>query len=220
MSLELASVLVGLALLDSLNPATISEAAVLSSSRRPAPAVLAYWAGALTCYLTLGGLLVLGPGALLAGALAAPPDWLRAVGAVVGATMFTAGVVLWRRGVRLGFGTRLADGDPRLAFKIGVVATLGDIPTAAPYYGAVAVLAGSGLSQAAQLGALGAYNLIYLAPVLIVLALRLAAGSRADPLLDAVRGTVERLAGPLLICVLVLGGAGLVADAVWAALAG
>jgi cytochrome c biogenesis protein CcdA len=167
------AVAAGLAVADSLNPATIGQASVLAVGRRPLRATLSFWAGAFLCYLVLGVVLVLGPGLL-------------------GAAALVVAAVLWRRRRTLRLGQRLIRGDADLAFRLGALVTLADLPTAFPYYGLVTFLATSGLPRATQLAVLLVYTFIYLLPVLAILALRAVSGPRAEARLRGLRELVER----------------------------
>ncbi|HLL87090.1 MAG TPA: hypothetical protein VK387_07245 [Thermoleophilaceae bacterium] len=81
---------------------------------------------------------------------------------------------------RVELGRRLLRGDPDLAFRLGVLVTVYDLPTAFPYYALVALLATSGMSDARQLAVLLFYTFLYLLPVLAVLGLRAAAFSSSS----------------------------------------
>jgi cytochrome c biogenesis protein CcdA len=209
-----AAVAVGLAAADSLNPTTIGQATVLAVGRRPLRAILSFWAGAFLCYLALGVLLVLGPGQLLEDVLRRPPPGLRVAELVLAVAALVGSVLLWRRRRSLRLGRRLVEGDADLAFRLGALVTLTDLPTAFPYYALVALLSASGLSELAQLGVLVLYTFLYLLPVLAILAVRLIAGPRAEPRLAAVRDFVEREAVTIAALVLGFVGAALLVHAV------
>ena len=209
MSAEALGAVLGLALVDSLNPSTIAQATVLSAGTRPVRSVLAFWSGALATYLLLGTLLVLGPGVLVQEVLSDPPRWLRLLCLGIGPALVGAGVVLARR--------PRSEADPaaagslrrvrtNVAFGMGVLSTAVDAFTAAPYFAATAVVTGSALSLAGQVGVLGLYNLVYLAPVLAVLVLRLTLGPRAEPVFAAFFSLLARFGPPALAFLLVAGG--------------
>lgn len=206
MSPEAWAALLGLALVDSLNPSTIAQAAVLSGGARPVRAVLAFWSGALLTYLALGTLLVLGPGEVIQEVVTDPPRWLRLAGLGAGPALLAASVVAWSR--RGSGGDRLSGlrrSSPDLAFGMGMLSTAVDAFTAAPYFAAAAIVTGSTLSFGSQVGVLGLYNLVYLAPVLLVLVVRLALGARAEPLFARFFAAVERVL-PGAFAVLSAGG--------------
>ena len=202
--MELIVALVGIALVDALNPATIVEASILAASRHPVRAVLSYWCGALTVYFALGLLLSFGPADALADFLADPPAWVSAAQILLGAGLVALGVFLWRRRSHIAVGRHLTEARPRVAFGLGVAATIADIPTAVPYFAAVTLVASADLGSGQELLALLLYNLIYLSPVLGVLVLRLVAAARADRLTGALQRGIERwgtrvLAGACLV---------------------
>jgi cytochrome c biogenesis protein CcdA len=186
------AVAAGLAVADSLNPATIGQASVLAVGRRPLRATLSFWAGAFLCYLVLGVVLVLGPGRLVADLFRPPPELFQVGQVLLGAAALVVAAVLWRRRRTLRLGHRLIRGDADLAFRLGALVTLADLPTAFPYYGLVTFLATSGLPRATQLAVLLVYTFIYLLPVLAILALRAVSGPRAEARLRGLRELVER----------------------------
>jgi hypothetical protein len=55
-----------------------------------------------------------------------------------------------------------------------------ELPTAIPYFAAIALIIGSGRSLAAQLTVLGVYNVLFVAPLLAVLAAHLVAPQRTE----------------------------------------
>ena len=182
----------GLAVADSLNPATIGQASVLAVGRRPLRATLSFWAGAFLCYLVLGVVLVLGPGRLVADFFRHPPELLRLGELLLGAAALLVAAVLWRKRRTLRLGQRLIRGDADLAFRLGALVTLADLPTAFPYYGLVAFLAASELPATTQIAVLLFYTFIYLLPVLVILVLRALSGGRAEARLHGLRELVER----------------------------
>ena len=199
----------GLALVDSLNPSTIAQAAVLSAGDRPVRAVLAFWSGALVTYLLLGTLLVLGPGELIQQVVSDPPRWLRVACLAIGPVLAAAGVVVWRRPRTEPSPSPLRRPRTELAFGMGMLSTAVDAFTAAPYFAAAAIVTASTLPLLGQVAVLGLYNLVYLAPVVAVLVLRLALGARAEPVFARFFALLERFGGPVLAVLLVLGGASL-----------
>ena len=199
-------VAIGVAVSDSLNPATIGEAVVLATGRRPRAAVLAFWGGAFGFYLLLALALAFGPGQLIADFVRNPPPALRLGQLFLGLAAVTTSVFVWRRRHRLRPGRRMLSASPRTAFRLGILLTLADLPNAFPLYGLVAYLAGSDLSSPRQLTVLVIYTFVYLLPVLVVLLARVLAGDRAVPLLRKAREYVERHTATAAAAVLLVGG--------------
>lgn len=86
----------GLAAADSLNPATVGQATILATGRRPLRSLAAFWSGAFVAYMALGLVLVLGSARLVQGLATTPSPALRAIELAVGVGAIVAGVVLWR----------------------------------------------------------------------------------------------------------------------------
>lgn len=212
MSTAVLGSLVALALVDSLNPATIMQAGLLSGGARPVRAVLSFWAGALLAYLVLGVVMVLGPATAIRSALSDPPAWVEAAGVVVGPALLLGGAIgLLRLRRRRPTEPPGALTKPRagLAFGLGVVTTGVDAFTALPYFAAAAIVTGLDISTVGQVLVLAGYNLVYLLPVLLVLGLRLALGKRLDAPLRHALGALARYGTPVLLLLGVAGGAAL-----------
>ena len=149
-----------LGLADSINPVTIVIAIYLASTPRPRRRLMGLALGVFTVYLVAGAALLLGPGELareaLAGMEVPGTDYaLLASGAVA----LLIAWVLWSRRKRWE-GARPPEWAlrPKSDFLIGAAATAFDLPTAFPYFGAIAVIAGEGLSLPVQMLLLGLFN--------------------------------------------------------------
>ncbi len=189
-----------LGLADSLNPVTILIAVYLGAGADPVRRLSAFAVGVFVAYF-LGGLaLVLGPAELLRAAL----DGVEIPGADVaalaaGAGLVIAAVALWTRRARLAR-VRLprALAEPRSALVLGAVVTALDLPTAFPYFAAIAVIVGADASPPAQLVLLSVFNALYILPIVLVLVARLVFGARCQALMARVTAGIERIAAPLL----------------------
>jgi cytochrome c biogenesis protein CcdA len=174
-----------LAALDAVNPTSIAGAIYLAGAGQTAR--LRMFILAVYCtYLTFGLALTLGPGAALRSALA---DTSNRFGATVevaaGALLVGVGVRVWRqRRTTHGPPVQAAPPATRSGAALGVVATLADLPTAAPLLVATALLAGATSKLSAQAATLGLYNLVYVSPLVAV-----ALAGRSG----AARGTVNGL---------------------------
>ena len=204
-----------IALLDSINPATIAQAAVFAGTERPARAVLGFWAGAMATYLVTGLLVLAGLDRLVRGIADNPPHWLFAILIVLGVASAIAGVVAWRGSGQRRIGKLVTSGDHRTAATVGVIATLTDLPTALPYFAAIGIITGTQLNRPEQFTLMIAYNLIYMMPVLIVLAIRLAGGPSLQRRLEMFTELIARHSDRIIAVLLTGGG---LAVAVWAAL--
>lgn len=216
-------VLVGLAIVDALNPFSIAAMAFLLSTDRPIHRGVTFVIGTLMVYFLAGVILLEGWLVVIKTLLPSLPGWTfgsleMAAGAAAGA----AGIYTWRRAAR----DKSAAGPSNLStaatFVFALVSTLSDLPTAVPYFAAASQIAAAGSDPLTRYAWLVAYNLIYVAPLVAMLALRSALGANAEPALARVRLAVDWSFARLLPPGLVIAGAALLIDGamrVWAFLA-
>ncbi len=194
------AVVAALGLADSINPVTILVAVYLGSGPDPVRRLGGFIAGVFTVYLAGGLALMLGPAELLRGALAGVEiPGADAAAVVAGAALLVVAVAVWRRRERLA-GVGLPEGltRPGSTVALGALVTLLDLPTAFPYFGAIAVIVSADIATIAQVILLGLFNALYVLPLALVLAAHVAFGSRSHDLLARARATVQRIAAPLL----------------------
>ena len=86
------------------------------------------------------------------------------------------------------------------AFGLGAGIMLAELPTAFPYFAALAAIAGSSASLLVQLELVVLFNVAFVLPLLVILGVRLLAGRRAEHLLEAVRSALNRYTGVVLPC--------------------
>lgn len=93
------SIVISIALADSLNASTIGPALVLASGEHPRRSVFEFSLGVVAVFFLGGALLVLGPGRALLGLVPHPSATARyIVETVAGVAMVVWSVVIWRRG--------------------------------------------------------------------------------------------------------------------------
>ena len=198
MSTELLLGIIGLAMLDSFNPATMVTVALilLLTPRRPGLTAITAISGAAVSVFTIGAALF-----LTAGAAAG------AVGGIVVALRFLAfgagGIALMITGAR-----RLRDRDrtrialpawfrPATALPFGIVVTAADLPNAFPYFIAIERMVSSDIPPSSGLAVIGLYTVIYCIPCLVLLIVGLVSRRRTHAFLDRIvtrlgAGTVKR----------------------------
>jgi cytochrome c biogenesis protein CcdA len=220
--LRLIGVVISIGLADSLNPTTIAPALYLAAGERhqARTQVTEFTLGVFVVYL-LGGLAIaLGPGQLLL-ALVPKPDAedRHVIEIIVGAAMLAAALVLWRTRERLG---RRQMPEPQPGGKssaiLGATITAVELPTAFPYFAAIAAIVGSGLDPARQVVLLVLFNVCFVLPLIGIVATLAFAGDRAERMLAIGRSFLQRnwplvLSGLLFVAglfVLLLGVTGLV----------
>ncbi len=207
---------VPLAMVDSLNPATLTMGACLTIVDRPVRALRANIVAVYITYYSIGILATLGPAAAIVRALSGNSGSAAQVAHLVeGLLLFAAGAYLWHRRKR-------TSGTPRPpptigragAALLGVLVTIADIPTAVPYLAAIAILASSHLAVSGKLIVLTVYCLIYTLPLQAVLAIQIVMGRAGRGLITALHQGVERWAPLALSALCVLLGVALTGDAV------
>jgi cytochrome c biogenesis protein CcdA len=212
---ELLPAIVGLAVVDSINPsALLATIALLLRGRQARPLVALYVVAVLVTYLAVGLALTLGLGLTPSAVLESDAAYLAQ--GVLGAAMLTYAVAA--PGRRRGRGPveprRLpAAGRPAAVFALGVAVTVLELPTALPYLGAVGAITRAELAVAEWLPLLLLYNLIFVVPPLALLAGHLALGDRAERLLERLRDRLAGAAREGLLWLLGLVGFLLLADA-------
>ncbi len=199
-----------IALADSLNPTTIAPAIYLATTNRSRAGLASYIGGVFGVYMVGGLLLTLGPGQLLLSAVPRPgPEAKHVIELCVGAVALTFAGVVWLGRDRIRERTLDARAaGPRSAFFLGAGITAVELPTAFPYFAAIAAIVGSGQAVPAQVALLIVFNILFVAPLIAILVFRLFAGRRAVLALNAFGDWLQRW-GPLLLASLA-GGVGVV----------
>lgn len=206
--------LLGLALVDSINPSALLVTLYLLRRPNPVPTVLAYLAGVFTSYLTVGVLLVLGLDALLdrfEHVMWSPGAFV--VQGVVGAVMLGYSF----RPVKPEGGAvseRTAGAVTLLGlFTLGVAMTVAELTTALPYLAATGLLTYWEWPVYQWFPALVAYNIIFVTPPLLLLTVSLALGRRMDERMNALRARLERMGQEAALWIIGIVGFYLLLDA-------
>jgi cytochrome c biogenesis protein CcdA len=168
----------------------------------------------------LGGLiLMLGPGQLLLSLVPKPdPTTKHIIELVAGVALIVIAVLLWTG--REALGRRkppVFKGNRRSGVILGAGIAAVELPTALPYFAAIAVIVGSDAAIPGQIGALIVYNAAFLAPIGAMLLTLMILGDAATQPLARVNHWVlghwptllAGLASLVGVCIFVLGLAGL-----------
>lgn len=202
----------GLALLDSLNPATIIAVVLIliAAPRRPGLVAGAAVLGAALTVFSVGAALFLTAGAA-AGAVDGIVVALRFVAfGAAGVALIIAGVRRLRERERRA--TALpAWFSPWTALPFGAVLTAADLPNAFPYFIAIERLVAAEVPPGAGLAVIAGYTIVYCLPCLVLLAIGLLARDRVRARLERLvarfgTGTVPRSV-PVAVTWMVLGAA-------------
>jgi cytochrome c biogenesis protein CcdA len=204
--------LLGLALLDSLNPSALAVTIYLLLNGGPyARRVLVYLSGVFLAYLSAGALIMLGLDPV-SGYFGGPAAY--GTQGAVGAAMLLYAL--------------LAPGKPReeetrvrqprswslgAIFLLGVTVTAVEFVTAFPYLGAIAILTTADLPAAQWLPILVVYNAIFVLPPLLLLAAYVAFGKRLESHLGRYAERLKKEARETMLWLLGIVGFFLLADA-------
>jgi cytochrome c biogenesis protein CcdA len=222
--LRLIGIVVSIGLADSLNPTTIAPALYMAEGTHAVRRVLEFTLGVFAVYLLGGLLIVLGPGELIIDLVSRPGHTARHVIEIIaGVAMIIAAVVLWRKRHDLAKAEpdrRRRRLDGRSSAVLGATITAVELPTAFPYFAAIAAVVGSGTPLTRQIVLLVLFNLCFVLPLLAIAVVIAVAGDGAEALLkrarDAFRANWPKLlAGVALIAgvlVILLGVSGLLSN--------
>ena len=150
--IRLIGLVVSIGIADSLNPTTIAPALYLAAGDHAKRQVAQFTAAVFGVYL-LGGLIIaLGPGELLLSLVPRPGRHLGYVlETVAGGAMLVAAAVLW------GYRKRLARSEVpeinphgRSSAILGATITAVELPTAFPYFAAIAAVVGANVASCAS----------------------------------------------------------------------
>lgn len=131
---------------------------------------------------------------------------------LAGAAAIAAGLYTWRRNSEGEAAPRLSNLSIGATLAFALVSTVSDLPTAIPYFAAASQIAAADIDPFTRYAWLVAYNLVYIAPLVAMLALRVILGARAEPALSHVRLAVDWSISRLLPPALLLAGTALLID--------
>ena len=203
--LRLIGLVVSIGLADSLNPTTIAPALYLATGRRARGELIRFTAGVFAVYLAGGAIIALGPGQLLLSLIPSPTHDVRfLLETLAGVAMLTAAAFLWSYRDRLSEREiPAASSTTRSSAILGATITAVELPTAFPYFAAIAAIVGSGLDIARQVFLIVLFNACFIAPLLAIIAILTFAGPNATRMLSNGREWLERR-WPMVLAVLAL----------------
>jgi cytochrome c biogenesis protein CcdA len=191
--LRLIGLVISIGIADSLNPSTIAPALYLTTGESARNQVIQFTAGVFVVYFLGGAIVALGPGQLLLSLIPHPGPHVRyLLELVAGVAMLSAGVFLWGYRDRLG-GRGIPEVKPggRSSAVLGATITAVELPTAFPYFAAIAAIVGSGLAPWRQVLLLLLFNLCFILPLLAIIATLTVAGEDAQRVITWVRVRLE-----------------------------
>jgi cytochrome c biogenesis protein CcdA len=203
---RLVGLVVSIALADSMNPSTIAPALYLAATDHPRANLTQFILAVFAVSLVGGILLVIGPGEALLSLVPHPTRTTRyVIECVAGAAMLIAAVFLWR-GRRRFAEKELPEpkAEGRSSAVLGATIMVVELPTAFPYFAAIAAIVGSGLGLVHKLILVALYNVFFVLPLILILGTVIVFGDRSEGILTAARDFLQRhwpalLAGLALI---------------------
>jgi cytochrome c biogenesis protein CcdA len=218
--LRLFGIMISIGLADSLNPTTIGPALYLATGERGRERVAQFTAGVFGVYMIGGIAIALGPGRLIFSLVPHPRHHLitHLVETLTGVAMITGAGLLWRHRARLSQrDPPQADPGRRSSALLGATITALELPTAFPYFAAIAAVVGAGVDPLSAVALILVFNLCFVLPLLGILGTLSFAGERAQEMLQAGRSFLDRhwpivlagLAAVAGVFVLLLGVTGL-----------
>lgn len=173
---------------DSLNPTTLGPAMYLVTIDHPRRQLSEFMTGVFAVNLLGGLILMLGPGQLLLSLVPKPDPLAKHIlELVAGAALIVIAVLLWFG--RQGLGRRkppVFTGNRRSGVWLGAGIAAVELPTALPYFAAIAVIVGTDAAIPGQVAALLVYNVAFLAPIIAMLVTLLILGDAAKRPLERV----------------------------------
>jgi cytochrome c biogenesis protein CcdA len=185
--LKLAITVVAIALPDCINPSLIGGELFVATGERPRWRTASFTLAAWTVTFLCGLALALGLGDLILSVVPKPgPTVKYALIAAAGLVLTAGGAVVWIRhrelaGSESSQKQRTPHGSPAL---IGAGIAGLELLTAFPYFAAIALIVGSGVSAPEKLSLLILYCVVYTLPLIIIAVMVAVMGKRADGVLQ------------------------------------
>ncbi|GAB4528273.1 MAG: hypothetical protein OHK0046_46950 [Anaerolineae bacterium] len=206
--------LIGIALIDSVNPSLFIAQFYLFTTPRPVPRLLVYVLGILTVNF-LGGVLVLSGLNVVIGELVMTlsPSGRHALQFGLGAAILAFGLFM-----RLQLSEPVKVQKPRSlglmsAFLLGAVVMINELTTALPYFVALERIADARLSSLQSLLSLLLYNVVFGLPLFGFIGLYVKARERFTAQIDRISRVIQYWAPRLIKYGSILLGAALLLDA-------
>jgi cytochrome c biogenesis protein CcdA len=203
--IRLISIAMSIGLADSLNPTTVGPALYLASGQRARERVTEFTIAVFAVYLVGGIAIALGPGQLLLSLVPHPHHRVAyTIEVIIGVAMIGGAIYLWRNRERLSR-REMPDFDPKgkSSWLLGATITAVELPTAFPYFAVIGAVVAADADPARTVVVLVFFNICFVLPLLVIIAILTFAGDHAAKVLAAVRDFLQRR-WPYLVSVLAL----------------
>jgi hypothetical protein len=204
--IEVTAGVLGLGLVDSLNPFSIAAMALVLTGTRPLVLGITFIVTTFVIYTGAGFATFAGWAAILVKMMPLIPTWVIEGGlALVGVGCLAAAYYMWTK--REVSSSTIADLVRTTVMGTALYAgssTVSDVPTALPYFAAIHLLAEAKLAVIATGTLLVIYNLCYVAPLGLLLGIRLKGGAGVDRTFEVIKQGVDwgfkHIVPPLTAC--------------------
>jgi cytochrome c biogenesis protein CcdA len=184
--LKLAVAIVAIALADCINPSLIGGELFVATGERARRKTIAFTAAAWSVTFVFGLAFALGLGDLVLALVPKPGRTLKyGLITAAGAVLVVGGAVVWLRRRSL-VSTEASDvphDSHRPAALLGAGIAGLELLTAFPYFAAIAMIVGSGVSNAGRLLLIILYCVVYTLPLIAIVVLITVMGERAERIL-------------------------------------
>ena len=192
--LRLFGIVVSIGLADSMNPSTIAPGLYLALGERARSSLIQFTLAVFAINFVAGAVIALGPGQVILHLVPHPHPTARYIlETIAGVVMLIAAVVLWVRRKSLRqreLPSPSAEG--KSAILLGITISAVELPTAFPYFAAIAAIVGSGLGAASQLIALALYNVAFVLPLILMIIVLGVAGDGAKARIERARDWLQK----------------------------
>ena len=192
--LRLFGIVISIGLADSMNPSTIAPGLYLALGERARSSLIQFTLAVFAVNFVGGAVIALGPGQVILHLVPHPHATARYIlETIAGVVMLIAAAVLWlkRKSLRQReLPSPSAEG--KSAILLGLTISAIELPTAFPYFAAIAAIIGSGLGTVRQLIALALYNVSFVLPLILMIVLLGVAGEKAKTMIEAARDWLQR----------------------------
>jgi cytochrome c biogenesis protein CcdA len=200
--------LVAVAALDSLNPTAISLQIYLLSTPKPIDRSIAFILGVFLTYWAAGLFAILGLRTLVVSMISNanvsfPDPYVYTIQLLIGLALLIAGVS-FKSSPQANRGESPQKLTLGRTFLLGMAVTLFDFPTALPYLAAIEQIARAKLDLFSIMGVLGVYNLVFVFPQIMLLAIYLLFHQQSTALLHRINRSIA-IWSPKILRTLLIG---------------
>ncbi|MGH2887453.1 MAG: GAP family protein [Solirubrobacteraceae bacterium] len=203
--LRLFGIVLSIWLADSMNPSTIGPGLYLALGERARTSLIQFTLGVVAVNFVGGAVIALGPGQVILHLVPHPHATAKYIlETIAGVVLLISATVLWvkRRSLRRReLPSPSAEG--KSAFLLGVTISAVELPTAFPYFAAIAAIVGSGFCTLHQLAYLALYNVAFVLPLILMIIALEFADDKAKAVIEGARDWLQKH-WPTLVAALAL----------------